>query len=84
MEDYRDDSKEYEEYLKKSKVYDENIPCCANCRHLISYAKHNRYNDFEHLCVKTGYFCIEIFKDATKYKHLTPGGKELSCEYERR
>lgn len=63
---------------------DKEIECCANCKHLISTPKNNRYGDMEHFCLSTGYFVIEIYKDRNKCRHLTPGGRELNCTYERK
>ena len=60
------------------------IECCANCKHLISTPKNNRYGDMEHFCIATGYFTYGINKDRNKVKRFTPGGKELECKYERR
>lgn len=60
------------------------IPCCANCEYLIQTPQNNRYNDMENFCMKTGYFCTRIYKDIRKYRHFTPGGKELICEYKKK
>ena len=60
------------------------IECCANCKHLISTPKNNRYGDMEHFCMVTGYLTHQINKDRNKIKRFTPGGKELECKYERR
>lgn len=60
------------------------IECCANCKHLISTPKNNRYGDVEHFCLSTGYYIHQIYKDKNKIKHYTPGGKELECKYEPR
>lgn len=60
------------------------VECCANCKHLISTPKNNRYGDMEHFCMVTGYFTHGIDKDRNKVKHFTPGGKVLECKYERR
>ena len=64
--------------------YNNSIECCANCKHLISTPKNNRYGDMENFCLKTGYLVSLIHKDVHKYKHCTPAGKELPCEYERK
>lgn len=62
----------------------ETTECCANCRYCISFPKNNRYNDIEHLCVVNGYFTYGIYKDRHKIKHYTPGGRLLTCRYERK
>lgn len=56
--------------------------CCANCRHCVSTPKNNRYGDMEHFCISMGYFVHWIYKDRNKFRHLTPGGRELTCDYE--
>lgn len=60
------------------------VDCCANCVYLLDFPKNNRYGDVDHLCIKTGYFCMGIYKDIHKYKHFSPGGKELICDYKRK
>ena len=64
--------------------YNDEIDCCANCKHIISHEKGNRYGDMEHFCLAIGYLITGIYKDAHKHKHLTPGGRELPCRYERK
>lgn len=62
----------------------DDFECCANCRYLVSFPRNNKYNDNDHLCLITKYFCSGIYKDRKKLKHYTPGGRELNCCYERR
>lgn len=71
--------------FKMSKNNDiKDIPCCANCKHLVQTPKNNRYGDMENFCMVTGYFCIGIHKDVRNYRRFTPGGKELICRYEKK
>lgn len=63
---------------------EKNIDCCANCKHCIVTPKNNKYGDMEYFCMKIGYYCTGVHKDVHKYKHLSPGGRELDCQYERR
>lgn len=64
--------------------FDTSIDCCLTCSHLVSNPKNNRYGDMEHFCLKTGYLVSLVHKDVHKYKHLSPTGKELPCNYERK
>ena len=59
------------------------IECCANCKHRLDYPRNNKYGDVDHLCIISGYFIIEIYKDHRKVKGYSPGGRELECKYER-
>ena len=61
-----------------------NIDCCANCKHLVSTPKNNKYGDTEDFCLKTGYFVLQTHVDVHKYRHYAPTGKELLCQYERK
>lgn len=69
---------------QNTKGNSEDVECCANCTHLISFPRGNRYGDIDHLCVVTGYFTMSIYKDRRKVRHFTPGGRELKCQYQRR
>ena len=60
------------------------INCCANCKHCLEYPRGNRYGDIDYICAINGYFMHSINKDISKIKHLTPGGRELECRYERK
>jgi hypothetical protein len=59
------------------------IECCANCKHRLDYPRNNKYGNVDHLCIISGYFIIEIYKDNRKVKGYSPGGRELECKYER-
>ena len=56
--------------------------CCKNCKNLVGYPRNNSYGDIDYLCIKTGYFCSGITKDATKVQRFSPGGKLLDCVWE--
>lgn len=56
--------------------------CCLNCKHLVQFPRGNSYGDIDYLCIKTGYFVVNVGADVKKIKRYTPGGKELVCCHE--
>lgn len=56
--------------------------CCLNCKNLVQFPRGNSYGDIDYLCIKTGYFVVNVGADVKKIKRYTPGGKELVCCYE--
>lgn len=58
------------------------VKCCDNCKYYVAIPRNNKYNDIDYLCIINSYFIINIYKDLSKVRHLTPGGKELKCKFE--
>ena len=58
------------------------VKCCDNCKYCVAISRNNKYNDIDYLCIINSYFIINIYKDLSKVRHLTPGGKELECKFE--
>lgn len=56
--------------------------CCLNCKNLVQFPRGNSYGDIDYLCIKTGYFVVNVGADVKKIKRYTPGGKELVCCHE--
>lgn len=57
---------------------------CDNCEHLISIPKGNSYGDDEHLCLYNNYYMHGVHQPYDKYKHCSPAGKELKCDFKKR
>lgn len=53
------------------------------CKYCLSIPRNNRYGDIDYLCYIDGYFILSIYKDITKIKHYSPGGKVLDCKYKK-
>lgn len=70
----------HEDYLMKDHEPDKK--CCRNCKNLIACPRNNRYGDVDYFCLITGYYTSGIDKDISKVKRFSPGGKELSCQWE--
>ena len=64
-------------------MLNKNIECCSNCKHCLSYPRNNSYGDVDHLCSVHGYFLHGIDKDRHTIERYSPGGKKLTCKYER-
>ena len=68
---------------KNRKKNKSDIKCCATCKYCLSIPRNNRYGDIDYLCYIDGYFILSIYKDITKIKHYSPGGKVLDCKYKK-
>lgn len=77
---------------KEETVAANKIPerCCANCKYLLSYERHNAYGDIEHLCVRLGRFIMGIYKDIDRVQFYKigmdkPDTKGASkCQFEKK
>lgn len=64
--------------------------CCANCKYLLSFERHNSYGDIDHLCVRLGRFILGIYKDIDKVQFYKigmdkPDTKGASkCQFEKK
>ena len=81
---YNDLKEKLEELKDKNRKKNKSdIKCCATCKYCLSIPRNNRYGDIDYLCYIDGYFILSIYKDITKIKHYSPGGKVLDCKYKK-